>query len=147
MNGQAVSIPKRDLGEFRRRSPHESRLDVLFQSLKGIWVNFDQKMRNKCAKPLGVSIPKRDLGEFRPEPDPESEEAVEFQSLKGIWVNFDPRAIAFCTFFARFQSLKGIWVNFDCLNQKRREVDRPLFQSLKGIWVNFDSACAWDAML
>ena len=36
-----------------------------FQSLKGIWVNFDLISILPSILLLGVSIPKRDLGEFR----------------------------------------------------------------------------------
>ena len=111
----SVSIPKRDLGEFRQSCG----------------------LRVAGRKNL-VSIPKRDLGEFRlTSADRHSPLRLKFQSLKGIWVNFDMILPRPSLMRLRFQSLKGIWVNFD--NDRPRYSERPIkFQSLKGIWVNFD---------
>ena len=85
----------------------------MFQSLKGIWVNFDGQEASIKNWHSQVSIPKRDLGEFRLDSVHPKTRYQEFQSLKGIWVNFDADIQVERSPRSKFQSLKGIWVNFD----------------------------------
>ena len=110
-----VSIPERDSGKFRDVNAALAQMAEMFQSLKGIRVNFGSSIPPvaKTASRL-VSIPERDSGKFRvsqtrqmvgfnqvsiPERDsgkfredegynPEFPSPDPFQSLKGIRVNF-----------------------------------------------------------
>ena len=84
----------------------------MFQSLKGIRVNFGPRGRREAG-----------CGEV-------------FQSLKGIRVNFGLESNRGARWNSAFQSLKGIRVNFGSgCSPKNPEIS--LFQSLKGIRVNF----------
>ena len=86
-----------------------------FQSLKGIWVNFDVYESSSEAHKTAVSIPKRDLGEFRLEEHKCPEEIPGVSIPKRDLGEFRP--VGFLREFEEdlFQSLKGIWVNFDAL--------------------------------
>ena len=86
----------------------------LFQSLKGIRVNFGNSWPLGFVS-LNVSIPERDSGKFRDSHFISSIPTALFQSLKGIRVNFGAGVVvdnAGAPTSPGFQSLKGIRVNF-----------------------------------
>ena len=139
------------------------RWTIMFQSLKGILVNFNRAQPHLCV--LGgawcfnpskgfwwistsseqcrrgsviVSIPQRDFGEFQPSRWRRFRlNPFVFQSLKGILVNFNSSPVLLSGAAELFQSLKGILVNFND-SGLIKDIHRFPFQSLKGILVNFN---------
>ena len=84
-----VSIPDRDLSWFQHLLLLRRLLDALFQSLIGIWVDFNFTSCFNGTQNYWVSIPDRDLSWFQPHFTYIGESRCGFQSLIGIWVDFN----------------------------------------------------------
>ncbi len=92
--------------------------DDLFQSLIGIYGNFNSNGHNRPPSDPYVSIPNRDLWEFQPTTSPDSPASPRpFQSLIGIYGNFNEKFPLKAAEAQKFQSLIGIYGNFNSLEQ------------------------------
>ncbi|PPT09146.1 hypothetical protein CKA32_001408 [Geitlerinema sp. FC II] len=133
----------------------------MFQSLKGILVNFNANGKTWLLRPQKVSIPQRDFGEFQRRFLNGGDRVLVFQSLKGILVNFNalpdetPAGDYLVTVSIpqrdfgefqhrggganpprdrQFQSLKGILVNFNSRFSLESDLGEAGFNPSKGFW-------------
>ena len=160
-----VSIPQRDFGEFQPEEIEGVDHRQVFQSLKGILVNFNQSLQIKPSRRFCFNPSKgfwwistlESVRQIR------NQERLRFNPSKGFWwistvplwleslvtipAGFNPSK-GFWWISTNpsnphpnqgrwFQSLKGILVNFNARGGKGL-ISEGSFQSLKGILVNFN---------